>query len=131
MGISLYVALQIRTECRAGLGALCGVRLSCQATSGEQAAGNITDPSAPLPTFSPTSLCCFALSASDGMQMDGSEMSFSARWQISPDTYPAVRAIEPAWAILSHAVGQTAQRPAGFPNLSKCTQAGSIIAALG
>jgi hypothetical protein len=30
----------------------------CQATSGEQSAGDITDPSTRLPTFSLNSLCC-------------------------------------------------------------------------
>src|SRR4051794_7333046 len=43
----------------------------------------------------------------------------------SADLWPP-RPIEPAWAILNHAVGQTAQMPAGSPNLSECTQAGSI-----
>ena len=58
----------------------------CQATSGEQAAGDIADPSTPLPTIPPNSLCCFALSASNGMRVDGSEMSFPACWQMSPDS---------------------------------------------
>ena len=43
---------------------------------------------------------------------------------------PTPGAIEPAWAILNHAVGQTAQVPAKFANLSKCTQAGSIVVCL-
>ena len=37
------------------------------------------------------------------------------RWADSRDP------IEPAWAILNHAVGQTAQVPAKVPDLSKCT----------
>ena len=60
---------------------------SCQATSGEQAAGDIAGPSNPLPTFSPNSLCCLGLLASNGMRVDGSEMSFPAWWQMSPNTF--------------------------------------------
>jgi hypothetical protein len=65
----------------------------CQATCGEQAAGDITHPSTPLPTFSSNSLCCLALPASAGMQVDGSEMSFPACWQMSPDTVRNARLI--------------------------------------